>query len=108
MEQGLLIPQLNTYLYYIPLLGITFIYKVIFYYPSAFLGHSVDESARLAFSHMTKRTNGGAGGVVIVSKDGTIGRYNTTKRMAWASMAENNIVKYGIDATEEIIEEVQS
>ena len=48
---------------------------------------------------------GGAGGVIVISKDGEMTKCFTTTRMAWAS-ASNGILQSGIDPGKEIVENI--
>ncbi len=48
-------------------------------------GLSPDEATKQALQEMHTRTRGGRGGLVAISKDGRVGHYATTERMAWAS-----------------------
>ena len=55
---------------------------------------------------MSMKTQGGAGGVIVLGKDGQIGCHHTTDRMAWAAMNCMGKIQYGIEGGEEIVEKI--
>ena len=57
---------------------------------------SIEEAIEQALKYMEAKT-GGRGGLILVTKDGEIGKGFTTKRMAWASIDKNGILQTGID-----------
>lgn len=48
------------------------------------------EAAEASLSMMRERT-GGCGGVIVASKDGRLGKFFTTNRMAWAQMDKDGL-----------------
>ena len=58
--------------------------------------HSVDESIDQALRYMWDKT-GGKGGLILITKDGVIGKGFTTLRMAWTSIDPSGHIETGID-----------
>jgi isoaspartyl peptidase/L-asparaginase-like protein (Ntn-hydrolase superfamily) len=45
-----------------------------------------NKAARAAVDYMFERTGGGCGGLIVVSKDGSVGYAHTSERMVWAAI----------------------
>ena len=58
--------------------------------------HSVDESIDQALRYMWDKT-GGKGGLILITKDGVIGKGFTTLHMAWTSIDPSGHIETGID-----------
>ncbi|CAL1546159.1 unnamed protein product [Lymnaea stagnalis] len=58
-------------------------------------GATAQQAAQTALELMSTRVRG-AGGVIVISKDGEVAHHFTTSRMAWAHITKGNLV-YGID-----------
>ena len=58
--------------------------------------HSVDESIDQALRYMWDRT-GGKGGLILITKDGAIGKGFTTLHMSWTSIDPSGHIETGVD-----------
>ena len=67
-------------------------------------GHPPESACDKALQNMFQRV-GGQGGVIAINNCGQVGWGFTTKRMAWATVVED-VLKFGIEPNEEIVEEV--
>lgn len=59
-------------------------------------GSPVEEGIKESLQFMLDRT-GGRGGLILIDRNGEIGKGFTTKRMAWASIDKNGVLQTGIN-----------
>ena len=62
------------------------------------IGLNSQKAAESGLSFMSKRV-GGTGGVIVLDKNGNIGKHFNTERMAWASIQDDKLY-YGLNPGE--------
>ena len=67
-------------------------------YVITLIGLNAQKAAESALSFMSKRV-GGTGGVIVLDKNGNIGKHFNTERMAWASIQDDKLY-YGLNPGE--------